>query len=220
MGKIGIPTYVHKFIDMFFRNKNCIKIGEVGKGYCYYIYPIKKNSLVISGGVGEDISFEIDLYKKFNSEILIFDPTPIAKQVMSKYKKIPIKYFPLGLSGNSGTIFLNEPKKCGCYFNGEGGKCEFNCETVSRIAKGREIDLLKLDIEGSEYEVIEDILKNKVKVNQIVLEFHQWFKDILISKTLKTILALRKAGYVLIYKNIDDYTFIKKEILNQKNYKT
>ena len=34
------------------------------------------------------------------------------------------------------------------------------------------LDLLKMDIEGSEYEAIENILNKSIKINQIVVEFH------------------------------------------------
>ena len=38
-------------------------------------------------------------------------------------------------------------------------------------------NLLKIDIEGGEYQIIKDILKNSKKLNTIVIEFH-WIKKI------------------------------------------
>lgn len=34
------------------------------------------------------------------------------------------------------------------------------------------IDILKMDIEGAEYEVIPDILATKIPIGQIIVEFH------------------------------------------------
>lgn len=214
---IGIPSVVNKIIDKFFRNKKCVKFGKEGYGYCYHIYPkIKKGGLVISGGVGSDIFFELELYKKYSAEILIFDPTPIAKGTIKKQGNLLIKYFPFGLSGKSETISLEAPpERTGCdFFEGNGKSEKFECKSVSEIAKGRVVELLKIDIEGSEYGVIDDVLENGVRVNQIVLEFHHWFKDIPLMKTISAIRKLRKAGYVLVYKNMDDYTFVKKGLLD------
>jgi FkbM family methyltransferase len=211
---LGIPSKLNKLIDnLFFRNKSCIRFGT--KGYTYHVYPVLKNKgLVISGGVGEDIDFELDLYERYKSEILIFDPSQCAKEAIKKYGKVPIKYYSLGLSGKKENVKFGISSN-GYISRGKGSKknVEFNCESVSNIARKREIDLLKIDIEGSEYAVIEDILKNKVRVNQIVLEFHHWFKHIPLRKTIWAIIRLRFAGYILIKKNIDDYTFVKKELI-------
>lgn len=214
--KIGIPVQVNKIVDKFFQDKRCIKFGKEKDGYCYMVYPkIKKGGLIISGGIGYGADFELELYEKFNAEILVFDPTPVAKKTMSKNKKSPLKYFPLGLSKHSGTIKLFFSKKDDYYYLGEGDEYkEFECKSVSEIANGRVVELLKMDIEGSEYGVIEDILEKNVKINQIILEFHHWIKGLSLLKTINAIRNLRKAGYVLVYKNIDDYTFVKKELLN------
>ena len=72
------------------------------------------------------------------------------------------------------------------------------------------IDLLKMDIEGFEYEVIEDILQKSLDIRQICLEFHHFMRGISRRKTLKAIRGLKAAGFVLIYKTRFDYTFIRK----------
>lgn len=147
---------------------------------------------------------------------MVFDPTPIAKETIKKHRNLPIKYFPFGLSGKSEIIGLEAPpERTGCdFFKGNGNDEKFECKSVSDIANGRVVELLKIDIECSEYGVIDNVLENGVKVNQIVLEFHHWFKNIPLMKTINAIRKLRKAGYVLVYKNVDDYTFVKRELLD------
>lgn len=39
----------------------------------------------------------------------------------------------------------------------------------------QQIDLLKLDIEGSEYRVLDEILESQIPIHQIVVEFHDRF---------------------------------------------
>jgi hypothetical protein len=71
------------------------------------------------------------------------------------------------------------------------------------------IDLLKLDIEGFEYEVIDSFLNDKIEVNQICVEFHHFYKDINKRKTKKTIRKLLNAGYKIIHKEMLNFTFLK-----------
>ena len=49
------------------------------KTFCE-VFPIDKKMQVISAGVGEDISFDIEFLNKFNAVIILVDPTPVAIQ--------------------------------------------------------------------------------------------------------------------------------------------
>lgn len=75
------------------------------------------------------------------------------------------------------------------------------------------IDLLKLDIEGAEYAVIEDIVESKTNINTVYLECH-YKKDMEnisdFFRIKRLISTLRKFGFVLLYNNCDRYfTFIR-----------
>jgi hypothetical protein len=73
------------------------------------------------------------------------------------------------------------------------------------------IDVLKMDIEGAEYEVIEDIVSSRISINQILVEFHHRFPTIGIEKTKNAIKQLNKAGYKIfsISESGQEYSFIK-----------
>jgi FkbM family methyltransferase len=215
---MGIPLFVNKFIDLFFKNKNCVRFGGDAP---YWIYPknFSKKSIVYSAGVGKDVSFELDLIKKYRCNVFVFDPSPTGKETVSKLKKVPFKFFTQGVSGENKKVEFNLPdnKEEGSYSISKGGKkISFDCISVSSFFRKnhhKKIDLVKLDIEGFEYEVLADILKNNLPVNQIVLEYHHHFKNISILKTIKSILALYNAGYKIVYKNVDDFTFVKKSFI-------
>jgi hypothetical protein len=70
------------------------------------------------------------------------------------------------------------------------------------------IDLLKMDIEGFEYEIIDQFLDQRIPVRQLCVEFHPWLMP---GRTLKTIARLYRAGYRIIYKHRGDHTFLLKE---------
>ncbi len=57
------------------------------------------------------------------------------------------------------------------------------------------IDLLKMDIEGAEYEVLEGLLVSPVKPRQLLIEFHHRFPGIGLKKTVNIIKHLQEVGY-------------------------
>lgn len=60
---------------MIFKN-NCIKLGtNYGGWYLPSDIELDENSVIYSGGVGEDISFDLILSDKYNSNIYLIDPT-------------------------------------------------------------------------------------------------------------------------------------------------
>jgi len=61
---------------------------------------------------------------------------------------------------------------------------------ASRLGRSR-IDLLKMDIEGAEYEVLEGLLDSPIKPNQLLVEFHHRFPAIGLEKTVDMISLLR-----------------------------
>jgi FkbM family methyltransferase len=46
--------------------------------WCFIEHEGLKNSLIISGGVGEDMSFDIDFASEYGAKVILYDPTPRA----------------------------------------------------------------------------------------------------------------------------------------------
>ena len=65
---------------------------------------------------------------------------------------------------------------------------------VERLGHKR-IDLLKMDIEGAEYEVLEGLLDSPVLPDQLLVEFHHRFVENGLDRTYDIIDRLRSAGY-------------------------
>lgn len=57
------------------------------------------------------------------------------------------------------------------------------------------IDIIKMDIEGAEYDVIKDIHNSDIRPKQILVEFHHRFPGVGIKKTKEAIDSLRSIGY-------------------------
>ena len=73
------------------------------------------------------------------------------------------------------------------------------------------IALLKMDIEGSEYEVIRDMPSHQVRPSQILVEFHHRFSSFRASDTREAISTLRSLHYEIAHvaSNGEEFLFLK-----------
>jgi hypothetical protein len=85
----------------------------------------------------------------------------------------------------------------------------------------KELEILKMDIEGVEYSVLNDILSSDIKIKKIFLEFHHNFENIGISKTKRAIESLNKKGFKIFDTSPSgkEYSFINEKLFNTQSYK-
>jgi len=196
-------------------------LGNRENECCWNFFPDSLNaqSIVYSGGVGKDISFEHSLVQKFGCAVVLIDPSPTGIATMAlPANQIPqFKFMPVGLAGTCKMLKLAPPKypEEGSWFKdeGQGGTIEVPCEDLASLMKKnghQHIDLLKIDIEGAEYEVLDDLLKRRLPVKQVLVEFHH---DILPGikrrETIRAILKMVGAGYKLLDQYGTNHVFLK-----------
>lgn len=205
-----------------------MKIQWAGDHNCgFYIVPelLHDKSVVYSFGVGEDISFDEDLIENFHCEVFAYDPTPRSKDFIQKKKLSPLHFFDVGISDFDGTMDFyfpenNEYVSCSAY-NRWGYDEEKRrpiqvpvnkLSTLMEKNHHEQIDLLKMDIEGSEYAVLDDLIKENIPVTQICVEFHHRFEGIGLQKTQKAIKSINKNGFdiVAISDSREEYTFVRR----------
>lgn len=197
-------------------------LGLKGDSWTIIEKPLNKNSIVYSGGVGKDISFELDLSKKFGAAIYLYDPSPTGQQTIRGFgSQLPqnIHFFPVGLykDGNFGfdNPFVMEEGSFVINEVAANTPNSFQCKSIISCMKEhghQHIDLLKIDIEGSEYTVIEELLANDILVKQICVEFHK-FPPFSRAIREKLITKMEKAGYVLFHKKHADFSFINRNFV-------
>jgi FkbM family methyltransferase len=134
--------------------------------------------------------------------------------------KLPEFHFrPVALAGYRGTLKLARPlNETGDWWlpsNGkETGSLELPCTDLASLMAERghaHVDLLKLDIEGSEYVVIAHLLAHRIPVRQLCVEYHHGIlPGIARSKTISSILRLLARGYKLVDHNVANHTFVRK----------
>lgn len=217
-------NYLKGLRDNFYSKKikNKLTFGSKSCAWTFDGDLLNKKSIVISGGAGKDISFEIEMAKEYGCMVHLFDPSPTGietfNQLDSEYKK-NILYYPLGLSEKKGIIRFSYPdnEKEGSYRISslrDDKTTQFNTTSIKSFCKEndiKKIDLLKIDIEGFEYEVINDILVNEIIVKQILVEFHHFFDHIDKRKTNDSIKLLKQNGYELFHRREVDFSFRKKK---------
>jgi len=186
---------------------------------------LKESSVVYSFGVGEDISFDLKLMERFKLHIHAFDPSPQSVNWVGE-QNLPdaFHFYPYGLASTDGTIAFAEPADPGIHSlfaahsadaAGAGLKQHllpvFRLPTIVDKLGHDTIDLLKMDIEGAEYEVIEDIVGSSVPIHQLLIEFHHRFPYLGIRRTKEAISRLNQAGYRIfnVSPSGEEISFIK-----------
>jgi FkbM family methyltransferase len=205
--------------------RKCPNLVTLGEQCPWTIYPdgLGPASHVLCAGAGNDISFEKAMIASYECPIVLLDPSPTGIATVRR-ENLPAKhlqFFPVGLAGKDGPVTFREPLDPGeGSFAKDGGAGSptytFQCQTLSTLMRQlnwNQIDLLKIDIEGSEYGVIREILEKSIKVRQICVEFHHgaiFGHDR--KETAAIILSLRKAGYDLIHRTSWDHTFLRRDV--------
>lgn len=174
---------------------------------------MRPDAVIYSGGVGEGIWFEEELIQRFGVKIHIFDPSPLALRTIAKADSDHLLFQPVGLAASThASISVGGGEGDKTWFK-VGGSDSIPCTTLpAELKKNRHtsIDLLKIDIEGFEYEVLESCFSAHIPIKQICVEFHDCYPEIPKKKTTAMIETLRSNGFELIHRHRGDHTFIQK----------
>lgn len=220
----GILNRIRKiFINKEYKlNSNIVWIGNSYGGFFVNPDMLNSSSVVLSFGIGEDMSFDIGLYSLGVRKIHLFDPTPKSIAFV-KDSNIPkgIKFFNYGILDDDQYQKFYLPKNDDFvsasvirHTNVKDNFVNVEFKKLSTIMKElniRDIDLLKMDIEGSEFEVLQNILDSEIYPSQICVEYHPRFfgnGDKLLKDSIENLL---RNGYTIggVSRSGDEYLFIK-----------
>ena len=175
---------------------------------------LDNNSIIYSGGVGEDMSFNLKLEDKYNCKIFLIDPT---ERAIKHYEEVK-EFYNTKINNFSGNIqpdylyniidldpdfdnytYINkglykEKTKLRFYkqnnpdyvsqslvenmFSNEYDEVEVDSiKNIMKIYNHNKIDLLKLDIEGSEIDVLNQMLDDEIYPRYLCVEFDLLLKN-------------------------------------------
>tara|TARA_S200000501_G_scaffold63916_1_gene54752 strand:+ start:4962 stop:5720 length:759 start_codon:yes stop_codon:yes gene_type:complete len=168
-----------------FKPDGLYELIRVGKnndgGYLVCKNSVLNSDALISFGISDDFSFEANFQDIKNVDIFAYDPTVNLNFFLKKFLHSLIKLKLL--------LFLKQFKnwiKFKSFFNrsnnkfflkkiGKGGDVIYDYVPIEKIIdtdnKNQKF-FFKIDIEGSEYRILDDLIKYMDKIEGLVIEFH------------------------------------------------
>ena len=189
-----------------------VSIQKAG-GWWFHPDTLNHDSIVYSFGIGEEVEFDLFLIERFGLDVHAFDPTPATIDWLAA-RQLPVnfRFYPWAVAAQNGSLQLYPRRRR----DGSRSKVMYtmvddstsaaeaidvpavNLPSITKRLGHEQIDLLKMDIEGAEYEVLDSLLQATVKPRQLLVEFHHRFRGIGPQRTAAMIARLEKNGYRLI----------------------
>ena len=151
-------------------------------------------------GISDNWDFEKDFSKMSNAKIFAYDHSIDSNFWISKFKKDLVKFLKLKIFKTKKLykmfqyidflFFFRIKKKNQFFLKKIGGtnECTNIKEIISNHINENEKIFLKIDIEGSEYEILDQIISIQDKIQGLIIEFHNVSKNLdIIENFLKKI---------------------------------
>jgi FkbM family methyltransferase len=203
------------------RVQGMVDVDHVLLGSRYNEWPLlpelmSSKSVVYSFGVGENISFDLATIERFHPQLYAFDPTPKSIEWIHQQTLPPEFHFEeLGVAKQTGELIFQPPSNANHVSysvakNGNGAAVDahqaeavhiqvFDLRSIMERMHHDHINVLKLDVEGCEYGVIDSLLELGVLPEQLMVEFHHGLYGYTTEDTKRALATLRQDGYLPYY---------------------
>ena len=180
-----LPSFLKPY---HLENDHLIRIGpKLDGGYVIDKRSIQQTNTIITCGLCDDWEFEKSFLKNNKScKVIAFDHTIDKQFWVNRFKK-DIKHFFLlkkirlrkiiGIFKYLDYIkFFKDNNKHNIIKIGTQN-IEYKEITISKILENQNNVILKVDIEGDEYKILNEIIDNSEKINSLIIEFHNIHKN-------------------------------------------
>jgi FkbM family methyltransferase len=199
-----------------------LRLGNERAEWCIYPGALSEQSVVYSFGVGDDVSFDLELIRRFRVNVHAFDPTPRAI-AWTGSQGLPggFIFHNYGVAAYDGISVFHPPENPSyvsySVLSRRGADpCAVEAPvrritTIMKMLGHERIALLKMDIEGAEYSVIQDLLTCGVPMEQLLVEFHHHWPEIGPEKTKEAVRDLNRAGFQIfdVSPTGEEYSFLR-----------
>ncbi len=146
-------------------------------------YPLDGSSVVLDVG-GYKGQWASDIYARYNCTVYVFEPIPeFAQRIRERFAGNPkVIVFADALTAVEAPLQLSLAADASSAFGAAGPQLSCSTRTLRRFLEEtgvKRIDLLKLNIEGGEYELLEGMLKegHLTLVDHLQIQFHDVAPD-------------------------------------------
>jgi FkbM family methyltransferase len=198
-------------------------LERLGSPYGGWVVPvdlIRPDWVCYSGGVGTDISFDLELIARHGVTVHAFDPTPrSAAFVEQAAPPEAFRFHGWGLADADGPQTFWLPRDAEhvsvSIDNLQHSEQSFvaECRTIPSVMAQlghTRVDLLKLDIEGAEFGVLPSLLDAGVRPSVICAELHRRTD---VGEMVALVDRVRAAGYDVVHLHRSDVTFVARAVL-------
>jgi len=145
-------------------------------------YALNKDSIVFDVG-GYEGWFTEQINNKYGSKIFCFEPLKkFYEQIQSKFiNNKNVFVFPLAISDENKKEIIYINNDASSVFKKSGQPSEIDCITLNKAMLDNNINyinLIKINIEGAEYQLLEYMIKNNLieKCDNIQVQFHDFIE--------------------------------------------
>jgi FkbM family methyltransferase len=146
-------------------------------------YNLNENSVVFDLG-GYEGQWASDIFSKYTCFIYVFEPFDLyAKKIAQRFLMNPkISAFNYGLSNRNMIAQLGINNDASSVFKPGDETVDISLvkiEDFLMLMQLSHIDLMKINIEGGEYDILEHLIENKLisKIENIQVQFHDFVPD-------------------------------------------
>lgn len=193
-----------------------VRLGSRHAGWWVPASVLRPGAVAYCAGAGEDITFDLALLEH-GLRVTTFDPTPRAiAHVQGCAPDNPsFRFEPVGWWDSATELRFFAPRDpshvshSAVNLQGTSEYFTARVEPVEQLARrlgDRQVDIIKMDIEGAEYRVLDSLLRFGPVPNVLCVEFDQPQPA---RRTLAMIRRLRGAGYQLNHVEHWNYTFTR-----------
>lgn len=146
-------------------------------------YPLNENSIVFDVG-GYEGKFADEIFNKYQCTIYVFEPVDkFYKSICERFKNNPkIKVFNFGLSDKDEEMMISISDDASSIHTDTNNKENIKLKSINDFILENEIqhiDLMKINIEGGEFQVLPELIdSNFIKnIDNLQIQFHNFIPN-------------------------------------------